>query len=173
MDSAKTKLVLQYVKPKGITTFEYRGVVADSVTLSSYTFSGKSLNKRSSYFIYRYHKDWMFYESAPIFLDRKYALQRDVRDYQKNITWIFDMRFTNNTITLLCETDSVALLQIVVDRKTNQVLGKQELAKKDDDESDEPGDPTAETFTSRSNYWLTDKAIYMLNRQGEMIELIQ
>lgn len=173
MDSAKTKLVLQYVKPKGTTTFEYKGVVADSVTLSSYSFSGKSLNRRSSYYIYRYHKDWIFYEAAPIFLDRKYAIQRDVRDYQQNVTWIFDMRFTNNTITLLCKTDSVALLQIVVDRKTNQVLGKQELAKKDEDESDEPGDPAAEIFASRSNYWITDKGIYMLNRQGEIIELIQ
>jgi hypothetical protein len=173
MELAKTKLVLQYVKPKGTTTFEYKGVVADSVTIQSRTFSGKSLNSRAGYYGYRYTKEGLFYEGAPVFLDRKYALQWDVRDYQKDITWIVDMRFTNNTITLLCKTDSVALLQIVVDRKTNQVLGKQELVKKDDDEIDEPGDPAIEFFSSKNNYLLTDRGIYILNWQGEIIEIIQ
>jgi hypothetical protein len=173
MELAKTKLVLQYVKPKGTTTFEYKGVVADSVTIQSRTFSGKSLNSRAGYYGYRYTKEGLFYEGAPVFLDRKYAIQWDVRDYQKDITWIVDMRFTNNTITLLCKTDSVALLQIVVDRKTNQVLGKQELVKKDDDEIDEPGDPAIEFFSSKNNYLLTDKGIYILNWQGEIIEIIQ
>lgn len=173
MELAKTKLVLQYVKPKGTTTFEYKGVVADSVTIQSRTFSGKSLNSRAGYYGYRYTKEGLFYEGAPVFLDRKYAIQWDVRDYQKDITWIVDMRFTNNTIALLCKTDSVALLQIVVDRKTNQVLGKQELVKKDDDEIDEPGDPAIEFFSSKNNYLLTDSGIYILNWQGEIIEVIQ
>ncbi len=173
MELAKTKLVLQYVKPQATTTFEYKGVVADSLTIQSYSFSGKSLNMRAGYYGYRYNKEWLFYEAAPVFLDRKYQMQRDVRDYQKDITWIVDMRFTNNTITLLCKTDSVALLQIVVDRKTNQVLGKQELVKKDGDESDEPGDPFIEFFSSKNNYLLTDKGIYILNWQGEIIEITQ
>ena len=173
MELAKTKLVLQYVKPKGTNTFEYKGVVADSVTIQSRTFSGKSLNSLAAYYGYKYTKEGLFYEGAPIFWDRKYQMQWDVRDYQKDITWIVDMRFTDNTITLLCKTDAVALLQIVVDRETNQVLGKQELIKKDDDESDEPGDPFIEYFSSRNNYLLTDKGIYILNWQGEMIEITQ
>ncbi|TAE81124.1 MAG: hypothetical protein EAY81_09985 [Bacteroidetes bacterium] len=176
MELAKTKLVLQYVKPQGTTTFEYKGVVADSLTIQSYTFSGKSLNMRAGYYGYRYHKEWLFYEGAPVFLDRKYQMQRDVRDYQRDITWIVDMHFTNNTITLLCKTDSVALLQIVVNRKTNEVLGKQVLVKEDDNEQDEEDEliyTFFEFFSSKNNYLLTEQGIYILNWQGEIIEMVQ
>lgn len=111
-------------------------------------FNGIAMNDEQQEYFYKYTSGFLFFNQSPVIFNSSNHSTVDVRNFDKNIDWIYDISFQQNTIKILTQKEKQFLL-LTVDSKNYSLLNKEIIVN-----------------THKGNVELAGESIYYMDMEG-------